>query len=841
MSVRALVALALLVPATAAAQRRIAEEPTVGVELPATPLAGDHDARAVSVNPAGLQFVGGLAVALAVDVAPEEHATSAGPGVGLFVGSSLGGPVPIGVGFGIEWLRPSRTRLAPDPGEPVRTTLATSIPLGRRAALGLGWHHYTDDAPGSTLGGVDTWDLGLSWRLGNRLAAGAVVRDLGTPRLDDGAVQRRYELELVGRPGGTERVEVALGGRIGERDADLDGWLRGSVRIVRGLYAHAAFETRALRVLETAPSGEELERDERDLRGTLGLEISFGATGVAVYGAGGLDEEGELRAHGGTVVARLSSDQVPAVQGRGERIERLELSGGMGARSTTRTILRLRAIARDRAVRAVVITLDGVGGGWSTAQELRDAIAEVRAAGKRVFAYMVAGTTRDYFVATACDKIYVDPAGGLRLTGFAGTTLYFRGTFDKLGVNAEFEKIAEYKSAPESYTDVAPSAPALRMRDEMYDSMFEELVGGIARGRGLDRDTAERLVRGGPYSAGDLENDRRLVDAVADPDRIGELIGVELGQLYAVGSAPRERDEMWDRPAIAIIYADGDIVDGRSQEIPIIGRKLVGGETMVQAIAAARRDPRIKAIVLRIDSPGGSALASELMSREVFKTRGVKPIICSMGDVAASGGYFLAAGCDTIFAEPMTITGSIGIFYGKFDLSGLLGKLGITAVTVTRGEHADMESFYRPYTPEERKIIQDKLRYLYGRFVATVAKGRGMSEREVDEVARGRVWTGRMAKGVGLVDELGGLGAAIDLAKERAGLGKDARVRVVELPKQSRGLLDLLLGGVVRARAPAIDLSGLAILREVLRAVPASLLVAPESAQARLPFEITWN
>ncbi len=839
-----LACLALLaVPAAARAQvdRQLAEEPTGGVRLPVTPLAGSHDARATVVNPAGLGFLGGSELALAIDVADEDHATTAGPGVGVFWAGRLGAG---GIGLGIEWLRPSRVRLAPDPGTPWRTTVASSLPLGRRAQLGFAWHHFGDDG---ALGGVDTWDVGLSWRLGNRLALGAVVRDLATPRVAGDAVERRYEAEATVRPLATDQLEVGLGGRIVEADGDLDGWARASARVVRGLYLHAGLETRALEVIETTPSGED-RRDARDLVATLGLEVSFGAAGVTTYGAGGLDEDGDARAFGGTVVARLSTQHVPPVQGRARRIERIDLRGALGARAHARLVLRLRAIARDPDVAGVVLAIDGLASGWATVQELRQAALAVRAAGKKVFAYLVTGSSRDYYLASAADKIYVDPAGGLRLTGMAATTLYFKGAFDDLGVSAQFEKIAEYKSAPESYTDTGPSEPARRMRDELYDSMYDELVAAIAAGRGLDRAAVEAIVQTGPYDAGELAADKRLVDAVGTPDEISQLISVEVGGKFVVGAAADERDDRWERPAIAVIYADGDIVDGASQDIPLIGRKLVGGETMVAALAAARLDPAIKAVVIRIDSPGGSALASELMSREVFKTRGVKPIVCSMGDVAASGGYFLAAGCERIFADPMTVTGSIGIFYGKFDLSGLLAKLGIGAVTFTRGEHADMDSYYRPYTDEERAIIQDKLRYLYGRFTGAVALGRGMSEAAVDEVGRGRVWSGKQALAVGLVDELGGLVDAIDHAKIQAGLGADARVRIVELPRPGGGLLGALLDAVVGVAAHArgaerasVDLGLSGLVGHALRGIPASLLVSPGSAQARLPFELIWE
>ncbi len=837
-----LVAAALVAtPALVQAQtvtRRYVEEPTAGLHLPTAPLAGDHDARALVLNPGGLQLLDGAGLTLAIDAVDADAAAAAGAGVGLYYATvSGGGLLPkFGFGLGVEALRPPRAALDPDPGTPTRLTMATSLPLGRHGGLGVAWHRFTGDGLAA---GRWTADLGLSYRLGNHLALGAVTRDVGAPTIATVPVQRRYELELTGRPFGTDRLDVGVGGRVGERRGDLDGWGRVSARVGRGVFVHAAAETRDLIVLETTGAGTREIRD-RDLMVSAGVEVSFGALGAGLWGSGRLDERGDGRVVGGTLIARWSARPVPAVQGRGDRIERIELTGSVGPRQVTATVLRLRAIARDPAVRGVVLALDGVGAGWGSMQELRNEVRAVSRSGKKVFAYLVAASARDYWLASAADKIYLDPAGGVRLIGFAGTTLYFKGAFDKLGVAAQFEKIAEYKSAPEQYTEVAPTEPALRMRNELYDSMWHSFIDGLAEGRHLDKKTVEDLIDGGPYTAGQLEKDARLVDAVATPERVAELVAIELGGLAPVAEAPVEKDDRWKRPTIAVIYADGDIVDGKSSTIPLLGRKLVGSETIAAAIAAARESPEVGAIVIRIDSPGGSALASEVMSREVFKTRGKKPILCSMGDVAASGGYFLAAGCDVIFAEPMTITGSIGIFYGKFDLSGLMEKLGVTSETFRRGKRSDMESMYRPYTDEERAVLLDRLTYFYGRFTGAVAQGRNMTQTKVDELGRGRVWSGSQAQGVGLVDRMGGIADAIALAKERMGLGPDDRVRVISLPKLGSGLLGLLglLGG---AREPALGIGDLPAARALLDAIPASVLVAPDTVQARLPYDVVWE
>jgi protease-4 len=311
--------------------------------------------------------------------------------------------------------------------------------------------------------------------------------------------------------------------------------------------------------------------------------------------------------------------------------------------------------------------------------------------------------------------------------------------------------------------------------------------------------------------------------------------------VYPVAAPARDRPDRWSRPGIAVIYIEGDITDGKSQSIPIIGRDLAGGETLVAAVTAARNDPRVGAIILRIDSPGGSALASELVSREVFQTRGVKPVICSFGDLAASGGYFVAAGCDVIFAEPMTITGSIGIFYGKFDLSGLLKKFGVTTETYRRGKRSDLESMFRPYTDEERAVLLDKLRYMYGRFVGAVAEGRKLTKDQVDGLGRGHVYTGALAMPIKLVDRHGGLGDAIDEAKKRMGLALETKVQLIELPKGGGGLLSLI-GNLFTAKAkPQLQVTDLPVIRDLVRGVPPSVLVKPDVPQARLPYEINFG
>ena len=834
-----------LLAATAHAQSttRFAEEPTEGLALPTAPIAGEYDGRVVAMNPGGLPLVRGAEFALAMELQDLDVASSSGAGFGgYFAGSIGGGLLPrLGMGFGVEWLRGPRDVLAPDPGEPVRTTLGFALPLGKNGGLGWSWHHFFDDG---MLGGADTHDLGLAYRVGNHFSFGAVVKDLATNEIAGTPVQRRYELELAGRPLGTDRLDIALGGRVGETRGDLDGWGRVTARVARGVYLHAAVETRALQTLTTTVDGI-VDDERRDTRATFGVELSFGGKGVIALATGLRDNQGDYRALGGQLVLRMSALGSPSVVAPSEHLERVELSGAIDLRELTGLVGRLRSIARDESVAGVVVAFDGVEAGWGTLQELRDELMAIRKAGKQVYAYMVTGTGRDYFVASAAHKIYIDPAGGLRLVGLAGTTMFFRGFFDMIGVTPQFEKIAEYKSAPEQFTEPGPTETAAKMNNELFDSLWDQWVSQVSASRKLSKEELQKLIDEGPYSAGDLavagSLASKLVDGIGAPDKISELVATDMGRVLAVDTPARTRPDRWERPGIAVIYVEGDITDGQSQTVPILGRKMAGGETLVRTIAAARANPDIGAIILRIDSPGGSALASELVSREVFATRGVKPILCSMSDVAASGGYFIAAGCDLIYAEPTTITGSIGIFYGKFDLSGLIGKLGITTDTYKRGKRSDAESFYRPFTDDERVSLMKQLEYSYGRFVGAVSEGRKMEKTEVDAVGRGHVWTGDMAKPIRLVDRLGGLGDAIDEAKSRMGLPVTEKVQLVELPEVSGGLFALLgkvLGGSQAAATPG--LMDLPIVRSLLDTLPVSVLTDPTAAQARMPFDLEW-
>jgi protease IV len=836
----AVVLASCFLPAAALAQgvaKQYAAPVTDGLAIPGTSISTEFDARAATFNAGGLALLRGTELAIALDEQDLDYATSGGPGFGAYLASVGGGDTwpRMGVGMGLEWLRPPRSELSPDPGEPFRFTLSAAIGLGKHAGFGVSWHHFHDDG---VLEGVDTFDLGLAVRLHNYVGFGATLTDIATNPIDGVPIERRYSGEVSVRPLGTDRLELAAGTRIGETRGDVDGWGRATVKVARGVYVMADFEDRELLEIDDLPSGT-VDRDVREYRATLGFELAIGNAGILGSATGVRDPTGANHALGGTFVARYSAVGPESVLGTSDHVERVDLAGEINVRALTQLVVRLRRIEQDASVKAVLVMFDGVEAGWGTLEELRDELLRARKAGKKVFAYMTYGTGRDYFVASAADKIYLDPSGGIRLVGMAGQSFYFRGLLDMVGIVPEFEKIAEYKSAPEQLTEHAATPIAAKMHADLFDSIYDHWIAAIADGRHMSVADMKQLVDHGPYDAGELAQNTKLVDAVAAPDKVSLLIGKEVGEI-AVAETEIPRPERWQRPQIAVIYVDGDITDGESKSVPVIGQAVAGGQTLISAVVAARSDPRIGAIVLRIDSPGGSALASELIAREVFATRKIKPILCSFSNTAASGGYFIAAGCDKIYAEQMTITGSIGIFAGKADLSGLAHKLGIDIDIYKHGDHSDSESMFRSYTDDERADLLVKLRYMYSRFVGAVAEGRGMTKDAVDAVGRGHVFTGAQAQPIKLVDAFGGLGDAIEDAKQRMGLSADTKIDIVELPRPPKSMFGAL-GGLLGIRAEAsVAFTDLPLVKAILRGIPASMLLAPTAPQARLPVDIEF-
>ncbi|HEY5960980.1 MAG TPA: signal peptide peptidase SppA, partial [Polyangiaceae bacterium] len=465
------------------------------------------------------------------------------------------------------------------------------------------------------------------------------------------------------------------------------------------------------------------------------------------------------------------------------------------ARKHVALLRRLWAIAeREPAVDAVVFELRAAPS-ESTArvQELRDAISYLRAHGKKVACHLEDAGGSALYMCSAADRILVHPAGGIRFAGLASTQFYVKGLLDKLGVRADIVRIGDHKSAPEMFTREGPTETAVRDRESLMRSIEWQWMGGVAAGRHIAPSELAGRIAKGPFVASEAKL-AGLIDDYAYSDEIGDRVGRLVGQRIRLVEHPANRapSQHGALNRVAILYVEGDMTGGKSQTIPVLGMRMAGSVTLAETIKQLRDDPHVAAVVLRIESPGGSALAADTLWRELQLLAHAKPVVCSMGSVAASGGYYIASPTHRIFANPASITGSIGVFAGKADVAQLLSRIGVTTNTIKTTSRADGESIFRPYTDEERLVLQQKVGQYYELFLSRVAIGRNMPKEAVDKVGQGRVFTGEQALKAGLVDELGGLRQALAHARNLAGLPDTAPI--IELPPPDSSLLTQLLG-----------------------------------------------
>ena len=478
---------------------------------------------------------------------------------------------------------------------------------------------------------------------------------------------------------------------------------------------------------------------------------------------------------------------------------------------TLRSIVdNLRKAKVDPRIRAVLLKPTGFGSPfWGKVQEIRDAVLDFKKSGKPIYAYLEYGGDREYYLATAADKIFLMPSSPLELTGVATYQLFLRGTLDKVGAVPDLHHIGNYKTAVNTFTEKGYTAAHKEMDESLNRDLYEQILGGIADGRKKAESDVRALVDQGPFLP---ENAVRagLVDDVAYEDQVTDKLRGQSadrtidGDDYArvtVTSLGLNRG-----PRIAVIYAAGTINGGRSGFDPVNG-SVLGADTLIEYIRQARRDSSLRAIVLRIDSPGGSASASDAVWRELMLARTEhpdRPIVASMSDLAASGGYYIAMPAQVIVAQPSTLTGSIGIFGGKIVMGGVYEKLGARIEATSIGKHAEIGSTARRYNPDEVKKLEAELQAFYDQFVEKVAESRHSTPDNIDKLAQGRVWTGRQGRQNGLVDELGGLDRAVAVAKERAKIAADSEVEIVVYPPRRSFyeiLSDELSGGASESAA----------------------------------------
>jgi protease-4 len=481
----------------------------------------------------------------------------------------------------------------------------------------------------------------------------------------------------------------------------------------------------------------------------------------------------------------------------------------------------------------------GFEGTLGQIQDVRWVLSRLQRAGKPVACYLEEGSGSGYYLCAGADQVLVNTGGGVHLSGLRMSTLYLGEAMDRLGIRFEMLRVGEYKSSPEQFTQTGPSPESAEATNAYLSSIYRRWIWDMAHDREVSTERMMEMVDGGPYLA-EEGVEASLIDRAIFADELDEELEDLFGRHFTLDDEYHEaleRRSSWGGgPAVAVVHVDGNLVDGESFDAGPGWLRRSGARTLARALESVRVDRRIKALVIRVDSPGGSVLASDVVWRQVRRVGKVMPVIASMGGVAASGGYYVACAADEVYATPATLTGSIGVYYGKLELSGLLEKIGVHPVAFTRGRRAGYNHWSRPWTEEERQALSVKVRSYYNQFLDRVVTSRSnfKTRDEVDRVARGRIWSGNQAKRLGLVDKIGRLQHAIERAAERAELGDD--YEVIHLPRQQPGLLERVLDllGFSASEAEALPPA----MQQALEAAGPMIYAEPGRAQALLPYGV---
>ena len=479
------------------------------------------------------------------------------------------------------------------------------------------------------------------------------------------------------------------------------------------------------------------------------------------------------------------------------------------------TLLQIRnafkKAAKDDRIRAIVLRCGGLSVGWGKAQEIRWAIEEFKESGKPVVAFLQVGSSLDYLIASAADQVFLTPEGFLDVKGLRAEVSFYKNTLQKLGVTAELFQSGKYKAAVEPLMRTSMSDEFREVLNSVLDEVYGQFLESIGSSRGKSIEELKGILDSGPFSppqaleAGlvdGLHYEDEFFDALKERLGLEDLNRLRLRQYRSVSLASLG---LSGEHRIALVYAVGSILRGKDETESFFGADILGSDSFSQTLREVKDNDDIEAVVVRIDSPGGDAFASDQIWREMNRLSARKPLIVSFSDAAASGGYYIAMANAPIVAYPGTMTGSIGAYYGKLNLRGLYEKIGINKEIITRGRFAAIDSDYRGFAPEERDKLRQELEVLYRNFVQKVADARQREWDDIHQIAQGRVWMGSQAKGNGLVDEIGGLDRAIEMAKEAAGLEPTDKVTLVTYPTPKKFIEVLLDPDRFAARSPAVD------------------------------------
>lgn len=738
---------------------------------PGKGLTNSDDTTAIGGNPANLAFL--PAPELRFGLAWMGSATARpNRGTSFALGTPLG---PLATGLRLDLLDPPAGTgpLFAETYHWLRWAIAVGHPqMSFGTTVGWGFSHQPE------LDGFVSVTSGITLRPAEWLSAAVVARDWNEPGSRGGtSIERSFGFGVGVRPLSSRALELgfdltyfarsqAFGGRteIGF-DVPRVGRLRGDLTVL------PQTDQRFIAAL-----GLEVNVDRLQVSGGTIVGPAFTSAGAGFYAGAALRAYQEPGIRLPAKVARITIKDTPSVRGN------------------TNLLRQLWRLAEDPEIEGVMLEIWAEpASSLAHAEEVADAVRLLRAKGKKVMCHLEDAGGKSLFVCSQADRIAMNPAGGLRFAGLGSTSMYFGGLLKKLGVRADFVRIGAHKLGAEQLM-AEGSLIGQRDHEELIRELTKVYVENIGAGRHIAPDDLERRFAKGPFIAPEARA-TGLVDTLAYRDELDrfatEVMGhsVRLVDDKPTTSAP----DRWGREAkVAVVYLSGNMVDGESQHIPILGMTLAGSRTIARALQHSREDDSVKAVVFRIETGGGSSLAADVILREAILTARTKPLIVSMGSAAASGGYYAAVAGRTIYACSGTITGSIGIYYGKADVADLLDKIGVTVEQHRSSPRADAESIYRPFTDDERRELGVKVKQFYDLFVARVAEGRHMTPDAVDAVARGKVWTGKQGLTRGLVDRIGGLREALADARAQGGLPSDSPI--VESPDDDDSMLSFLLG-----------------------------------------------
>jgi len=538
---------------------------------------------------------------------------------------------------------------------------------------------------------------------------------------------------------------------------------------------------------------------------------------IVIAAAATFSGRGAAVADGSTLVLDLS----------GEILERnpVTVSSVLAPAASRPTLMEVRDLLKkaavDRRVNGVVVKLNGLRAGWGKAEEIRAGLEEFRKSNKPLVAFLQVAGMRDYYIASAADRIYAAPEGLLDVKGLRAEVMFFKNTLGKLGIVADMEHVGKYKSFSEPFTRDRMSEEYREVTNSILDVVLGQFLAKVAPARRMKPEDLRAALDRGPFLPAEARR-AGLADDLLYEDQVFE----EVRKRAQAKSFQRLKPQDYSRISleslglaggsrIALVYAVGDIWRGEDDL-----EDDIGSDSLSRVLREVGEDRSIQGVIVRIDSPGGDSIASDQLWREMNRLSRKKPMVVSLSDVAASGGYYMAMSGDPVVAYPGTFTGSIGVVFGKVNLKGLYDKVGITKEILSRGKFAEIDTDYRSFTPAERAKVLQAIEQVYRAFVAKVAESRKRPAEEIDALAQGRVWLGSQARDNGLVDELGGLDRAVELVKQRARLNKEDKVTLVAYPPQKK-LLDLIL---TRLGAVSGDDPVVAGIRRKLRLLNGGLL-----------------